>query len=286
MEIQIKHAEYSDQGMVVTDLDGTLLQTGGEISTANLSTLEDLGRRRIIRIIATGRSLYSARSVLPHSFPIDYLIFSSGAGILDWSTQQLLVAHHLSREEILLAASLLTAHELDFMIHKPIPDNHQFWYRATGRENPDFRRRCQRYQAFASPLDAASPDFSKACQLLAIDPNRGSQSRYDIIKKQLNILKVIRSTSPLDGISTWIEIFPKSVSKGLAGEWLARKHNANRATILALGNDYNDLDLLEWAGNSFVVCNAPSDLKQCYQSVRSNNEDGFTEAVKMWMDLN
>lgn len=278
--------EYRKQCMVVTDLDGTLLQSDGKISTTNMSTLEDLGRHRIIRIIATGRSLYSARSVLPRSFPIDYLIFSSGAGILDWSTQQLLVAHHLSRKEISLAISLLIAYKLDFMIHKPIPDNHQFWYRATGRENPDFSRRCQRYQAFAAPLDAASPDVSKACQLLAIDPHRGLQSRYDMIKKQLRTLKVIRSTSPLDGVSTWIEIFPKSVSKGLAGEWLARKHHADRATILALGNDYNDLDLLQWAGNSFVVCNAPSDLKQLYQSVRSNNEDGFTEAVKMWIDLN
>jgi Cof subfamily protein (haloacid dehalogenase superfamily) len=272
--------------MVITDLDGTLLQTDGEISTANVSTLEDLGRRQIIRIIATGRSLYSARKVLSRSFPIDYLIFSSGAGILDWNTQQLLVAHHLSGEEISLASSLLIAYELDFMIHKPIPDNHHFLYRATGQENPDFVRRCQRYQTFASPLDAVVTDFNKACQLLAIDPSRGSQSKYDIIKKQLGDLKVIRSTSPMDGVSTWIEIFPKSVSKGLAGEWLAREHNANRATTLALGNDYNDLDLLQWAGNSFVVRNAPSDLKQIYRTVSSNNEDGFTDAVRMWLDMN
>ncbi len=277
-------SEHSEWRMVVTDLDGTLLCTEGKISTINLSTLEDLGRRQILRVIATGRSPYSAFKVLPLCFPIDYLIFSSGAGIMNWHTQQILVAHHLSGKEIVFASNLLLQHQIDFMIHKPIPDNHYFSYWATGRENQDFVRRCRRYQAFASPLDSVSSetsDLMKACQIVAIDPNRGPQSKYDIIKQQLRTLKVIRSTSPMDGISTWIEIFPRSVSKGLASEWLARKHGINRATTLALGNDYNDLDLLQWAGKSFVVRNAPPDLRQTYQSVSSNNEDGFTEAVKM-----
>jgi HAD superfamily hydrolase (TIGR01484 family) len=276
--------EHSERRMVITDLDGTLLQTEGIISVTNLATLEELGRRQIVRVIATGRSLYSARHLLPDSFPIDYLIFSSGAGILDWCTQQLLVAHHLTGEELAVAIDLLLMYDVDFMVHKPIPDNHYFSYHATGRENPDFVRRYQRYQAFAVPLDLASSDQHQACQIVAIDPNQGSQSKYDLIKQQLRTLKVIRSTSPMDGVSTWIEIFPASVSKALASEWLARKHNVNRTTTLALGNDYNDLDLLQWAGHNFVVCNAPSDLKHAYRSVNSNDDDGFTEAVKIWLD--
>ena len=271
--------------MVITDLDGTLLQTDGKLSPTNVSTLEELGRDQILRIIATGRTLYSAFKALPRSFPIDYLIFSSGAGILDWQTRQILSAHHLSGDEIAVVSHLLIAHDLDFMIHQPIPDNHYFFYRATGRENPDFVRRCQLYQAFASPIDGAAMTFSKACQILAIDPRRGPQSKYDLLKQQLRTLNVIRSTSPIDGISTWIEIFPATVSKGLASAWLARKHNANRTTALALGNDYNDLDLLQWAGHSFVVRNAPPDLKHAYRSVSSNDNDGFTEAVKIWMTM-
>jgi HAD superfamily hydrolase (TIGR01484 family) len=269
--------------MVITDLDGTFLHTGGAISAANLETLEDLGRRRILRVIATGRSLYSVYHVLPPTFPIDYLIFSSGAGILDWSTQNLLVAHHLSGAEIAVALDLLFHEEIDFMMHQPIPDNHYFWYYATGRENPDFARRCQHYQLFATPFDPGSANVQQACQFVAIDPNPGAQSKYDLLRQRLNTLKVIRSTSPLDGVSTWIEIFPTAVSKALASAWLAQQHHVQRARVLALGNDYNDLDLLQWAGSSFVVANAPADLQQQYRSVRSNNEDGFTEAVKIWM---
>jgi hypothetical protein len=275
-------AKQARHWLVMTDLDGTLLHSEGTFSAANLAVLQALGRQRILRCIATGRSLYSALRVLPPTFPIDYLIFSSGAGIVEWPTQQLLVAHHLSRTEVAAVVRLLTEVRLDFMVHRPIPDNHYFAYQSTGRDNPDFVRRCQRYRDFATPFTAAS-QCETACQVLAIDPRDGPRSHYESVKQQLPELKVIRSTSPLDGRSTWIEIFPPAVSKGRAGAWLARQHKLAPDHVLALGNDYNDLDLLRWAGQSFVVSNAPADLKQQYRSVRSNNDDGFAEAVNLWM---
>jgi HAD superfamily hydrolase (TIGR01484 family) len=269
--------------MVITDLDGTLLQTSGAFSHTDLATLEALGGRRILRVIATGRSLYSASKVLSADFPIDYLIFSSGAGILDWQSRRILVAHHLSQNEIATAVECLFTHDLDFMLHNPIPESHYFWYHATGQENPDFHRRYDRYRAFASPLEPKSSKLTRACQIVAIDPRQGYASRYDDVKIHLSNLTVIRSTSPLDGQSTWIEIFPCSVSKALASAWLAERHRVPHDETLALGNDYNDLDLLQWAAKSFVVENAPTDLKQRFPSVSSNNAHGFTEAVKKWL---
>ena len=75
--------------IVVTDLDGTLLPSQGCISKKNYNTLVSLRDKEIIRVIATGRTLYSAMAVLPEDFPIDYLIFSSGAGIIQWNTKEL-----------------------------------------------------------------------------------------------------------------------------------------------------------------------------------------------------
>jgi hydroxymethylpyrimidine pyrophosphatase-like HAD family hydrolase len=41
--------------------------------------------------------------------------------------------------------------------------------------------------------------------------------------------------------------------------------------------------LLEWAGCSFVVDNAPPDLKKRFPVVASNNENGVTEAINRWL---
>ena len=59
---------------VFTDLDGTLLNSNQRLSDINRQTLISLGKAGICRIVATGRSLYSAQRVLDDAFPIDYLL--------------------------------------------------------------------------------------------------------------------------------------------------------------------------------------------------------------------
>ena len=89
--------------MVVTDLDGTLLDSRGELSAANRATLEALGGRGVVRVVATGRNLYSALGTLPADMPINYLVFASGAGTLEWSSRELLDARHLDEPQALAA---------------------------------------------------------------------------------------------------------------------------------------------------------------------------------------
>ena len=52
---------------------------------------------------------------------------------------------------------------------------------------------------------------------------------------------------------------------------------------MSVGNDYNDLDLLEWTSGSFVVDNAPADLKKRFVGVNSNNDGGVAEAARRWL---
>ncbi len=269
--------------LVVTDLDGTLFNSRHQCSPANLATLRELGRRGVIRVIATGRSPYSAHHVLPPDFPIDYLVFSSGAGILAWPSQRLLLAHHLVAPDIQHAIQVFLAHDADFMLHEPIPDNHRFWYRASGRANPDFQRRREWYRDFAAPFDASAAAPERASQFVAIEPAASGLAFYERVAPLLAPLTVVRATSPFDGESFWMEIFPPHVSKADASAWIAARHQIPQAASLAVGNDYNDCALLEWGGVSVVVANAPAELKALYPSVASNDADGFSDAVKSWM---
>ena len=53
---------------IITDLDGTLLPRGGSISSGTLEAFRLAGNKGCIRIIATGRNLYSALKILPAGF--------------------------------------------------------------------------------------------------------------------------------------------------------------------------------------------------------------------------
>jgi hypothetical protein len=103
------------------------------------------------------------------------------------------------------------------------------------------------------------------------------------VRQKLKGLTVIQTTSPIDGRSTWIELFPAGVSKGLTAAWLAGELGIPRTCTLSVGNDFNDVDLLEWAQTRFVTANAPPELKQRFPAVASNNHGGVTEAIELWL---
>lgn len=266
-------------GLLVTDLDGTLLGADRRLRDCDRAALNRLGRDGWRRAIATGRSLHSFGLVAGQRFPVDYVVFSSGAGIYDVRDRRLLRSHTLTGRQTDLAARVLRALDLDFMVHRPIPDNHHFQYRRSGRPNPDFDVRIDRYRRFGSPL-AGAP--GPGAQLLAVLPVDRSEPSRDKVADLLPDLTVIRTTSPLDHRSTWIEIFPREVSKGQAAAWLAARHGIRRGQVCAVGNDYNDGDLLAWAGSSYVVANAAPELRARYDVVAAAGGCGVAEAIGRW----
>lgn len=269
--------------LFITDFDGTLLRSDRTLDERNLETLEKLGRKNIVRVIATGRSLYSLNRAIDSSMPIDYVIFSTGAGVIKYPEGDILRKIHLDPETVGHAIRTLMDENLNFMVHRPIPDNHQFAYWNIKPDETDFFRRIELYKECSWPLDGDYDDFGEAAQLLAIVPESRAAGLLKELTRKLPRLTIIRTTSPLDGESTWIELFHPDVSKSHAAHWLAAHLGICRKNTLSVGNDYNDLDLLEWAGRRFVVGNAPQDLKNRFPAVSSNDQCGVTEAVNLWL---
>ncbi len=275
--------------MVITDFDGTLYSDKKSIDKKDIDTLIMLGRKGIKRAIATGRSLFSAKKVIDDDFPIDYLIFSSGAGVMNWRTKTIEHSFSIDTEEIKKTVNFLSECEYDFMLHKSIPENHYFYpVKVSNRENIDFDRRCDIYKDYIIEWDKNAVNrIERACQFVVvrhIEEGDNPGKIYSDISEKLSGLKVIRTTSPLDRKTLWIEIFSKKVSKSLAADIICKKENIGKKDVMVIGNDYNDLDMLKWGEeNSFVVDNAPEDIKALFRVVGSNNQCGFSEAVEKWL---
>lgn len=266
-------------GIVITDLDGTLLGSKHELSEENRRTLEELGARGIPRVVSTGRSLYSALSVLPADAPIDFLCHSSGAGIMRWSDRASLRAVSMAHVEASALAAELVRRELCFMLHFAIPDSHLFYAHRGRAENADFEQRLARHSAFATSLRLPLAEARAFSQALVVEPPPGAVE-YAALVRALPGFQVIRTTSPLDGASTWIEIFPSGINKAAAADWLWQSVANTGLSRVAVGNDYNDLDLLAWADRAYVVGNAPAELRARYTTVASNDDAGFSAAVR------
>jgi hydroxymethylpyrimidine pyrophosphatase-like HAD family hydrolase len=274
---------FHSQAMMITDLDGTLLGSDGNMTQQDHDALVCLGNHGIVRVIATGRSLYSFKKAIGEDMPVDYIIFSTGAGVITFPGGRLIRNIHMDSWAVSSAVRILMGCDLDFMVHRPIPDNHWFFYYDTGKDNPDFHRRIDRYSSFCQPIDSAFSDFGAASQLLAVVNHDIGASVFSDLALKLSGYSVIRSTSPLDGKSAWIEVFAAGVSKSQCAAWLADRLRIDKELVLAVGNDYNDSDLLEWSGTAFMVGNAPDALKKRFPSVAPQKQAGLAEAVHRWL---
>jgi hydroxymethylpyrimidine pyrophosphatase-like HAD family hydrolase len=120
--------------------------------------------------------------------------------------------------------------------------------------------------------------------LLAVLPSPGAPAVAEALSGLLAGYSVIRATSPIDGDSLWLEVFPAGVSKSPACAALARDAGIAPRDVLAIGNDYNDQDVLRWAGTSFVTGNAPDELRAEFPVVAANDHGGVAQAVKRWLE--
>ena len=274
--------------LFITDLDGTLMTDGKTISSRDLVTLERLQANGIITAVATGRSVHSLEKALnaiglgkgQGIFPIDYVFFSTGAGIMAFPDREIIFQKSLVGPEVEKIMAYFDCIRLDYMVHRAIPHTREFFYRSHGLSNPDFEARLAFHSGDGSPLKDQIRNMEQATQVLAIIPAGADAPDIDAIQENLPDFSVIQATSPLDHKSVWIEVFHKDVSKSKAAAFLAEKLSIRRQDSISIGNDYNDEDLLAWSGKGYVVENAPERLRRAYETIRSNNDSGITMAVE------
>lgn len=263
---------------VITDLDGTLLTDDKRVNKEDLHVLERLGQMGVKRIAATGRNLRISQEVLHEDFPIDYLVFSTGSGIFDWKNKKIIHAAGLSKDIAKAVIDRFIEERFDFTVHQPIPCNHKFFYHRQKVRNKHFEKYIELYAAFGEPFIRDRFDFENACQLLAIIET--DVEKYEELTAFFPDVKFVRTTSPFDYKSMWIEVFPAHISKAYGLLFFEEKYNIPLSKMLGIGNDYNDIDFLNIVGYPRVVANAHPDLLGMFPVVASNENCGFAQAVK------
>jgi hydroxymethylpyrimidine pyrophosphatase-like HAD family hydrolase len=98
------------------------------------------------------------------------------------------------------------------------------------------------------------------------------------------ILTLHRTEYPTRDLSI-LDILPAGCSKGAAILALAAARNIEPAQIVAIGDNWNDLSMLEVAGQAILMDNAPEDLKALarlrgWQIGPANHADGVAEAIE------
>lgn len=272
--------------MVVTDLDGTLLQNDHTISPEDLETLLLLGQLGICRVAATGRNLYKVRKALAPSAPFDYVICSSGAGIVDWQKQEVIRSINLQEALTSELIDYLIHNSYNFKVSDSFPDNHNFfWWK--NHECPEIDRYIEIHSKMGKSEEIVPGKTYNSSQFLLFFPKKSGQ--FDEVKNillhQFPEISVIRTTSPLDENWLWMEIFPKGISKAHGIAEICDLKGIDRKETLGIGNDFNDLEMLDFTHLSYVVHNSPEELREKFLISLPHHENGFSYAVRKHISI-
>jgi hypothetical protein len=82
----------------------------------------------------------------------------------------------------------------------------------------------------------------------------------------------------------FLEVMHCEANKAKALEVIARHYGIERQEVMAIGDSYNDLEMIEWAGLGVAMGNAFKSIKDAADFVTaSNDEEGVAEALRKFV---
>ena len=100
------------------------------------------------------------------------------------------------------------------------------------------------------------------------------------LRKQITVL---RTEYPLRDLSI-VDVLNRDCSKGHALERWARHRGIGRDQVMAIGDNYNDVEMLAFAGAPFIMGNACEDLKsRGWPVTLSNDQNGVAAAIEQML---
>ncbi|MBQ6473276.1 MAG: HAD family phosphatase [Victivallales bacterium] len=271
--------------LILCDIDGTLIRRGHGFSASTAEAMARLRAQGHYIALASGRNLWSCRQIIPEELPVSHWLFSTGVGVWDVAGKCVLRRRELTALESRRIAEVLESIQADYMVLAPLEDCPRFVYRRFGRlENActDFDKRLAEYAGMSRLLaEGEESRLATACQFLIFLPS--GDARLERLRDCLaDDFTFVHSNSPYGGTTVWAEVFSRAAGKARAGEWLASQPDLDITATYALGNDFNDLDMLRWADHAMVTPNAPAALQAMFPVTQADTDGAFAEAVQRW----
>lgn len=263
--------------LVVSDLDGTLLNMKSEISPANKAAIKALGDAGIGFTLATGRMDGMTRVYVDQLEITLPVIACNGAIIRDCQTEEIIRSHFLPEEEGRELVAWLSAHRYNFLAYSADVVYYPTWS-ASIRNFHRYNQTAQRQGTRTIPLETINRLLSKErLQLLKLMVRVNDAHQLDRISE---IISCQPGCAAVQSMEQAIDIMARHVSKGQALMELASILGIEPAQIVTLGDNDNDVSMLKESGKSIAMANATSAAKAVSDAqTLHHDKSGFAEAV-------
>ena len=261
--------------LLATDMDGTLLNDKSELTERNKSAIVNAVEAGALFVAATGRSM-SAVEFINALFDKDLpFITLNGTVVIMGKSRKLLVNMSLDFDLAKEVYQLGVSRDIAVIVWT----GDRLW---VSRECPDTIN----YQKVACEKMTVIEDFDMMKDqgiskvLWNGTPDIIDKYRIELSERYNGRLNCFPSRP------TFLEFVSIKADKGIALEEVSRIFGIDRSEIIAVGDGYNDISMLRYAGLGIAMGNAPDDVKAaCGNVTLTNNEDGVAEVVERYLHL-
>ena len=250
--------------LLLFDLDGTLLRSDRQVSSANGEALKRAMDRGLRVGFATGRVRRSVQPWIEELEPNAPLILLNGAMVWDASAGRPLLEHRLPPADA--RAALVVVAELGVHANLYLGDEVAIAHVSeTSRtsENKDGVDHTEVGDLLAHLEGQPNDPF----KILCIDETGGIDVLAERLRPVLKDGSVLVHSEP-----TYLEVLPPGVSKGAALPVVLKHTQTEAAEVVAFGDGLNDIELLEASGVGVAMANAHPRVRACADHVIGPND--------------
>ncbi|HEY4009025.1 MAG TPA: HAD family hydrolase [Acidobacteriaceae bacterium] len=291
--------------LIAIDLDGTLLHSDGHVSERNLAAIREAEARGIEVAIATGRRhCYAMRVLRELDRPENAALISSNGTVIRTLGSELLHRSHMPLE----TARWLCEHTRDFRgtlvltFDKVLANGEDERGSLVCERLEELNASITRwmevnepYVELIAPIERALEDAAPIQMMLCgpMDRMREAEAHLLTDRRITNvegqcapgIEVVLHRTEYAHRDLCILDILPAGCSKASALRHLAELRGFDAGNIFAIGDNWNDLPMLQMAGRCAVMANAPGELRALAAErgwiiAPSNDEDGVAVVIE------
>ena len=286
--------------LVAIDLDGTLLNSFGEVSENTKNILKEAKERGIEIVLASGRPISSTKSIAVELGVDNYLISGNGAVVYDIKNDDVIYDKFLTKEQVFQIIDVCEANSIFYnlyteeeVITKSLNYNVLFYHKENIKKIEEKRTHINVVEDVKRYIEESGK--TKFLKVTVCDESK--MIFNGIIRKlkeidNLDILNVEHMSRKKFKIGTedvsieyhYTEITNQNVNKWTAIEFLLKRLGINKEDVVAIGDNINDKEMVENSGLGIVMGNSNPLMKDIANIVVSdNNSDGVYEAFSKYI---
>jgi Cof subfamily protein (haloacid dehalogenase superfamily) len=259
--------DFSKVKLVVSDMDGTLLNSKGEVSQQFFTLFKELKKRNIHFCAASGRqhnSIVDKLSIIKN----DIYVIAENGGIAK-KGDEVFLSNFLKPEKVLKLIPILREIEGANMVL--CCNDAAFIESKDERFIELFQEYYHSFEVVENLMEI--PKTTPVFKIAIYHFNSSEEFIYPVIKDLNNevLLKVSGQN--------WLDISDKKANKGNALREVQKILNVTKEETMVFGDYHNDIEMMQEADFSFAMKNAHSDIKKLANYSTGSNDDFGVERI-------